>query len=74
MTLSWSEFLYGLIFITSSKSMVLPVGLASLEFGDVACWSQIMGGCMVASLPLLMLYIFLQRFFVEGLTAGAVKG
>ena len=74
MTLSWSEFLYGLIFVTSSNRMVLPVGLASLEIGDVANWSQIMGGCMLASLPLLILYILLQRYFVEGLTAGAVKG
>ena len=74
MTLSWSEFLYGLIFITNSNQMVLPVGLASLEIGDVANWSQIMGGCMVASLPLVVLYILLQRYFVEGLTAGAVKG
>jgi multiple sugar transport system permease protein len=74
-TLSWNEFLYALIFIQSDSSKTVPVGVVSqLVLGDVFFWGPLMAAALLGSLPVVIMYMFFQRYFVAGMTAGAVKG
>ena len=73
-TQAWNEFLYALVFITDAKLRTLPVGLASFITGDVYGWGSLMSGAVLTTLPVIAAYIYLQKYMVEGLTAGSVKG
>ncbi|MDQ2745454.1 MAG: ABC transporter permease subunit, partial [Chloroflexota bacterium] len=71
---NWDSFMMP-SFIASSDSMAtLPVGLARFSFQYQTLWPQVMAGSMVVIIPILIMYIFAQRFFIEGLSAGSVKG
>jgi multiple sugar transport system permease protein len=73
-TQAWNEFLYALVFITDGRLRTLPVGLASFITGDVYGWGSLMSGAVLTTLPVIAAYIYLQKYMVEGLTAGSVKG
>ena len=73
-TQAWNEFLYALVFITNVKLRTLPVGLSSFITGDVYGWGYLMAGAVLTTLPVIVVYIYLQKYMVEGLTAGGVKG
>ena len=73
-TLSWNEFLYALIFIADDNLRTLPVGLSEFVVSDFAFWGQLMAAAALASLPVVLVYIYLHKYMVGGLTAGAVKG
>ena len=73
-TLAWNEFLYALIFINVNSARTLPVGLAGLIRGDIYLWGPMMAGSVIAAIPVMVLYMLAQRFVVQGLAAGAVKG
>src|SRR5215510_344483 len=71
---AWNELLLALIFITSPDKQTVPVALQYLITGDVFRWGLIMAGSVLAALPVMILYYLAQRFVVQGLAAGAVKG
>jgi multiple sugar transport system permease protein len=74
-TVSWAQFLYPLVFTTSTDQLVLPVGIiTSLVKGDVFNWGQIMTGALLGAAPPLIIYAFLMDYYIAGLTAGATKG
>jgi multiple sugar transport system permease protein len=73
-TQAWNEFLYALVFITDVKLRTLPVGLSTFITGDVYGWGYLMAGAVLTTLPVIAAYIYLQKYMVEGLTAGGVKG
>jgi multiple sugar transport system permease protein len=73
-TQAWNEFLYALVFITDAKLRTLPVGLSSFITGDVYGWGFLMAGAVLTTLPVIVAYMYLQKYMVEGLTAGGVKG
>jgi multiple sugar transport system permease protein len=73
-TQAWNEFLYALVFITDGRLRTLPVGLASFITGDVYGWGYLMSGAVLTTLPVIAAYIYLQKYMVEGLTAGSIKG
>ena len=73
-TQAWNEFLYALVFITNVKLRTLPVGLSGFITGDVYGWGYLMAGAVLTTLPVIAAYIYLQKYMVEGLTAGSVKG
>ena len=73
-TLSWNEFLYALVFIQDERLLTVPVGLNLLIYGDVFHWGQLMAASVITTLPVIGLYMFIHRWMVEGLAAGAVKG
>jgi multiple sugar transport system permease protein len=73
-TNAWNEFLFAFVFITSDSLKTLPVGLQLLVFGDIYPWGQLMAASLLMAIPVVLVYIFAQRFLVEGLTAGSVKG
>jgi multiple sugar transport system permease protein len=73
-TQAWNEFLYALVFITDVKQRTLPVGISGFITGDVYGWGYLMAGAVLTTLPVILVYIYLQKYMVEGLTAGSVKG
>jgi ABC-type glycerol-3-phosphate transport system permease component len=73
-TQAWNEFLYALVFITDVRLRTLPVGLSTFITGDVYGWGYLMAGAVLTTLPVIAAYVYLQRYMVEGLTAGSVKG
>ena len=74
-TVSWAQFLYPLVFTTSTDQLVMPVGIiTTLIKGDVFNWGQIMTGALLGAAPPLLIYAFLMDYYIAGLTAGATKG
>ncbi|MEM7275814.1 MAG: carbohydrate ABC transporter permease [Actinomycetota bacterium] len=74
-TLAWQEFLYAFTFLRSSDKYPVSVGVVNeLSVGDVQFWGELMAGALLGSIPIVVLFAFLMDFYVEGLTAGAVKG
>jgi multiple sugar transport system permease protein len=73
-TNAWNEFLFAFVFIQSNDATTLPVGLGRLIVGDVFAWGPIMAASLAMSIPVVAFYALAQRFLVEGLTAGSVKG
>jgi multiple sugar transport system permease protein len=73
-TLSWNEFIYALTFTSSSEEITASVGVTSeLIRGDIYFWGGLMAGAVLASVPIVVLYVFFLDYYVSGLTAGAVK-
>jgi multiple sugar transport system permease protein len=74
-TLSWNEFLYALIFMSSGSMKTIPVGTVSdLIRADTLFWGSLMASAVLGSVPIAILYSFFVKHYVSGLTAGAVKG
>jgi multiple sugar transport system permease protein len=74
-TLSQNEFLYALIFLAKSEVRTVPIGVVTeLIRGDVFYWGQLMAGALLGSVPVALIYSFFVKYYVAGLTAGAVKG
>jgi multiple sugar transport system permease protein len=73
-TLSWNEFIYALTFTSSSDEIPAAVGVTQeLIRGDIYFWGGLMAGAVLASVPIVLLYVFFLDYYVSGLTAGAVK-
>jgi multiple sugar transport system permease protein len=74
-TLCWNEFLYALIFMSSGAMKTIPVGTVSdLIKADTLFWGSLMASAVLGSFPIAILYSFFVKYYVQGLTAGAVKG
>jgi multiple sugar transport system permease protein len=74
-TLTWNEFTYALTFVSQTDSKTAVVGVtADLIRGDIFYWGSLMAGAVVASLPIVVVYVWFLDYYVSGLTAGAVKG
>ena len=70
----WNEFLFALIFLRSRALYSLPIGLASFQEEYTFRWDLIMAGASIITLPVLFFFLLMQRFIVQGLLGGAVKG
>lgn len=73
-TQCWNEFLYAASLAQSGQIKTLSLGIAGFLVSDIFIWGQMMAAALVSTVPMLLLFIFLQRFVVQGLTMGAVKG
>lgn len=71
---AWNEFLLALTFNTSNDMYTLPVGLASLISATGQAWGDFAAASILVSLPVALLFLFFQKFLIEGLAAGGVKG
>jgi len=74
-TLVVQEYIYTLTFVTTASHYTVSVGVPTfLVHGDVYNWGALMAGCLIASLPVVIVYNFFVERFISGLTLGAVKG
>lgn len=71
---SWNEFVYSLNFINDSAKFTLPVGLSMMKGEFTVNYGGLAAGTIVALIPVIIIFLFIQKYLVEGLTAGAVKG
>jgi multiple sugar transport system permease protein len=71
---SWSDFLWPLIVLNDSSRQTLPVALANLSREHVQDVELMMAGSVVTLVPVLLLFLILQRYYIAGLMAGSVKG
>jgi raffinose/stachyose/melibiose transport system permease protein len=70
----WNEFLYAVVFITRQEIRTLPLAIQFLVSDQYFDIGMLATGLMIATLPVLLLYLFLSEWFVRGMTAGAIKG
>ncbi|WP_432562451.1 carbohydrate ABC transporter permease [Kineococcus sp. SYSU DK003] len=73
---SWNEFIAPLIFLSEGSKFTLPVALVSLRSGELGAidLGALQAGIVVTAVPCLILFLLLQRYYVRGITAGAVRG
>lgn len=71
---AWNELIAGTIFINTPDMWTIPVGLKSLVGKYSVQWGALMAGGVLTLLPSGIMFVFVQKYVVEGLTAGAVKG
>jgi glucose/mannose transport system permease protein len=72
-TSAWNDFLFAVV-LTSPQSWPVTVALNNMAGSQIIAWNVQMAGSLLAALPTLLVYIFLGRFFLRGLMAGALKG
>jgi arabinogalactan oligomer/maltooligosaccharide transport system permease protein len=71
---AWNEFIQAATFMNKEEMYTMPVGLRFFVGGYSQQWGYFAAGSIVAAIPIMVLFLFLQKYLVSGLTAGAVKG
>jgi multiple sugar transport system permease protein len=71
---AWNGFFWPLIIMSERDNWTLPLGLTQFRFEFFTQWPPLMAVVALATLPILVLYLFFQRYFVEGIAASGVKG
>ena len=69
----WNDFLFGITVVPNPQAQPITIALNNLSGSFSVEWNVVMAGSILAALPTAVVYIFLVRFFVRGLVAGAVK-
>lgn len=70
----WNEFLFANIFLENRKLMTIPLGLMTFQGDLKSDYVTMLAGILIASMPMVIMYLCMQKQFVRGLTSGAVKG
>jgi multiple sugar transport system permease protein len=70
----WNDYLWSLILIQSDKYKPITLGLATLQGEWITQWNIMAAGAIIAAIVPLVVFLMFQRYFIEGLTAGSVKG
>ena len=70
----FNDFLWALILIQNDALKPVTTGLASLQGQYIQDWTVIIAGSLIATMPTVLVFLFLQRYFIAGLTLGATKG
>ena len=71
---NWNDFLWPVYVLFSPDSQTLPAGLSTLQSANNVRYDLLMAGAMVASIPVLLIYVFAQRFIIEGVSRSGLKG
>ena len=69
-----NDFLWALILIQNDALKPVTTGLAWLQGQYIQDWTVIIAGSLIATMPTVLVFLFLQRYFIAGLTLGATKG
>lgn len=71
---NWNDFLWPVYVLFSPEAQTLPAGLSTLQSANAVRYDLLMAGAVIASVPVLVLYVFLQRFVIEGVSRSGLKG
>lgn len=71
---SWNDYLQPLIYVNSPSKQTIAQGLRAFQSQTTTRWGLLMAGSLIAMVPNLLLFVFCQRFFLEGVKVGSVKG
>ncbi len=73
--IAWNEYLFASVFLKSYSDLyTLPLGLRALFTSKNAIWDRIMAGSMLTAAPVVALFMVVQKYMTQGLSAGGVKG
>lgn len=72
--ISWNEYLFASIFLRTQSNFTLPIGLEAISTGFHQVWGQIMAASLMTSIPIILMFIYMEKYMVEGLTFGSVEG
>ncbi|MDF2671473.1 MAG: sugar transporter permease, partial [Paenibacillus sp.] len=70
---SWNSFLLPMIMLSSQDLFTLPLGVMLLDTGVFRQWNILMTGSLISVIPIILCFSFLQKYYIQGLTAGAIK-
>lgn len=70
----WNELMFANVLLESTAKKTIPVGLVNMQGTTTTNWTMLMAGMVIASVPLVIVFLILQKQFIRGLTAGSVKG
>ena len=70
----WNEYMFSQTLMKTETSKTLTVGIAQMVGEYRTLWNDMMAASVLTSLPLIIVFIFMQKYFISTLTAGAVKG
>ncbi|GGE15594.1 sugar ABC transporter permease [Marinithermofilum abyssi] len=71
--IAWNEYMFASVFITSEENMTLPLGLSKLFFTKHYIWGRMMAASLLTALPIVALFMLLEKYIAGGLTVGGVK-
>lgn len=71
---NWNDFLWPVYVLFSADVQTLPAGLSTLQSANAVRYDLLMAGAVIASVPVLVLFVFLQRFIIEGVSRSGLKG
>ncbi len=71
---TWNEFFWPFLVTQTSSMRTIQIGLASFKFAEATDFGAMMAGSVIAALPMFILFFSLQKYFLQGITIGAVKG
>ncbi|MCP3741879.1 carbohydrate ABC transporter permease [Rossellomorea sp. BNER] len=71
---TWNEFMFALIFVDSESLKTIPAGLMQFRDALQTNWGVLLAGLMISALPIIILFLFMQKYFVRGLSSGSLKG
>ena len=74
LTGTFNEFLFAFVFVRPESLHTVPVGLYNMVVGDIFPYGNMYAASIMMAIPVTGVYIIAQRYMVEGLTAGSVKG
>lgn len=72
--IAWNEFLFASIFLKSPENYTLIIGIEFLNVVFERVWGRIMAASVITSLPVIVFFLYLEKYLVEGLTTGGVEG
>jgi raffinose/stachyose/melibiose transport system permease protein len=70
----WNEFIFALVFIEDMRKMTIPIGLMAFKGQLRIDYVVLLAGIVIATLPMIVIFMILQKQFIRGLASGAVKG
>jgi multiple sugar transport system permease protein len=71
---AWNDFFWANLLLQSANHWTLPIGLAQFSFAYQTFWNDLMAATMIALLPITVVFVFFQRYFVAGVASAGVKG
>jgi multiple sugar transport system permease protein len=72
--LSWDEFVFARTFINGNQTWTVTLGLAGFKGEYVTYWNDLMAASLIGTIPIMLIFLFMERYLISGLTAGSVKG
>jgi multiple sugar transport system permease protein len=71
---SWEEFAWANVAIRNTSQRTLPIGIALFQSEHLTEWGQVFAASLVALVPVLIIFILFQRYFVQGISTTGIKG
>lgn len=72
--IAWNEYIFASVFLKTQTKLTLPIGIEQMNSQFENVWGQVMAASFLTTLPIIVMFLYLEQYMVEGLTAGAVEG